>query len=419
MLQGRDFDMALDEAGRVCTTTSVCLVTVHGFPKIGGGEERFLEHFTSYLQKRGIRFAVVSSTVDSNASNVSGVGVKPFKLPMAGSTPYLFLFSVIACLRVIFLNKRYHFSLVHSIDSGYAGLAGLFASKILRLGFVVHVHCCRSRLVTLSLALRGDIWRHVLPVYEKFESLIDETVMKHADRVVAVSSEIGAYALSLGVSSERLLVNPVGLDVSSMKCSDTDKESVIREFGMPPNAFVIGYLGSLATVKGTRTLVEAFASIRRKTKDDLFLLMVGDGDKSNLENLVKRERLSSVIFAGFRSDVPRFLAAMDVFVLPSMSEGCPYSLLEAMAAGKAIVASDIPGIREVVRNGHEALLIHPCDSNILGETLLRMYADSGLRSQLRTGAEKRATRYDNETVFSKIVEMYPSLGDDSIPQPRN
>ncbi len=407
--------MTLDEDKK--RSPNVCLVTVHGFPKIGGGEERFLENFTSYLQKKSIRFVVVSSAVKSDNSNVVGLGVKPFRLPIAGATPYLFLFSVIAALRIIFLNKRYRFSVIHSIDTGYAGLAGLFASKILDLGFVVHAHCCRARLVTLSLSLRGGILCHVTPVYEKFEGLIDKVVMTHADRVVAVSGEIRDYALSLGVSTQRVLVNPVGLDMSSLKSSEGDKESVLREFGMPSNAFVIGYLGSLAKVKGTHTLVEAFALLLRKTKDDLFLLMVGDGNRTDLESEVKREKLSSVILAGFRKDVARFLAAMDVFVLPSMSEGCPYSLLEAMASGRTIVASDIASIREIVRDGHEALLIDPRDANMLEAALLRLYADGELRTQLRACAERKATQYDNDVVSSRIVELYPNLAGNSDSQP--
>jgi glycosyltransferase involved in cell wall biosynthesis len=411
--------MILGEDKTRALTPSVCLVTIHGFPKIGGGEERFLETFTSYLQKRGVRYVVVSSAVDSDNANVVGSGLRQFKLPLVGFTPYLFLFSIVACLRIVFLNKRYRFSLIHSIDTGYAGLAGLFASKILGLAFVVHAHCCRARLVTLTVASRGGIWRHVITPYQKFESLIDRLVMTHANTVVGVSGEIGSYALSLGVSSEKLVVSPVGLNLSSLKCSDSDKQSVLREFGISPEAFVIGYLGTLARAKGTYTLVEAFTLLQKEVNDDLFLLLVGGGDREYLQNEIGRENRSSVLFAGFRRDIARFLAAMDVFVLPSVSEGCPYSLLEAMAAGKAIVASDIPGIREIVRDEGEAVLINPHDARMLKNAILRLYSDSALRSRLGADAERKATQYDHDRVFSKILGLYGNLERDSNLQSRN
>ena len=116
--------------------------------------------------------------------------------------------------------------------------------------------------------------------------------------------------------------------------------------------------------------------------------------------------LSSVIIPGFRRDVKRILASIDVFVLPSLSEGCPFSLLEAMAAEKAIIASDIPGIREIVQDGIEALLFEPNNVYLLLQALLRLYYDQELRQRLGNNAKRKALLYDSDVVLRKIIKIY-------------
>lgn len=387
---------------------SVCIVTPHTFPETGGGgEERFLENFANFLANRNIHVTIISSTTKRNNQHVVGAGIKPFRLPFVGLTPYLLLFSVVASIRIVLMNKRHNFSLIHSMDIGYGGLAGLFASRILGLRFIAHSHCNRVHLLKLTILLRHDFTTHFVFLYEKLESSIEKLVSKNADLVLTVSNEIRSYISSLGVPSKKVVVNPVGLNVSSFESKAKDREEIRREFGIPVNAFVVGYVGSLLKSKGIDTLIKAFSLFQNRADLNLYLLIVGNGDhKKEMEDIVRKMRLQSVIIPGFRKDVAKVLAAMNVFVLPSLSEGCSFSLLEAMAAGKAIIASNIPSIREIVEDEKEALLVDPKDVNMLEQAILRLYDDNELREKLGRNAKKKVRQYNMDVSFNEIVRLY-------------
>lgn len=339
--------------------------------------------------------------------HIFGVGIKSFALPLLGLTPYSLLFSFIALMRIISLNKHRSFSLIHSIDTGYAGLAGLLASKILRIKFLVHSHCSRAPLLKSILLLRCGIVKYFIPPYEKFETYIDKIVSRNADLVITVSNEIGDYIYSLGVPSKKIVTIPMGINASSFELKLEDREEVRCELGIPRNAFVIGYIGRIDTPsKRVDTLVRAFSAIRAKGCVNSFLVIVGNDVHGRLENRVKNMGVKSVILTGYRKDVERILATLDVFVLPSLSEGCPFSLLEAMAGGKAIVASDIPSIRDVVEDGKEALLFNPREVNALVSALSRLCNNEDFRQTLGENARKKVFQYEEETVLSKIAEIY-------------
>jgi glycosyltransferase involved in cell wall biosynthesis len=232
-------------------------------------------------------------------------------------------------------------------------------------------------------------------------------VSRNADLVLAVSDEIKGYISSLGVPSEQVIVCPVGIDVTSFEPKAKDRDELFREFGIPLNAFVIGYVGSLAKAKGVDVLIKAFSLLQNRADLNFHLLMVGDGElKKEIGDMVREMRLHSVIVPGFRRDVAKVLAAIDVFVLASLSEGCPFSLLEAMAAGKAIIASNIPSIREIVEDEKDAILINPEDHNMLEKAILRLYYDPQLREELCKNAKKKACQYSMDGSFNRILELY-------------
>lgn len=388
---------------------SICFVIFHAFPEVGGGEERFLKYLSAFLKSKKIRFTIVSTTVRSDVPDVVGIGVKSFRLPLMGFTPYSLLFSIIAGIRIISLNKRRHFSLIHSMDTGYAGLAGLLASRILSIRFVVHSHCSRAHLLKVIHLLKHGFARYLISPYEKFESSIDRLVSRNADVVIPVSNEIGNYIESLGVPPEKIVVNPIGLDVTSFKSGMNDREEIRDEFRIPSDAFVLGYIGRIETTnKRIDVLVKAFSLFRKQANVNSYLLIIGNDEHRKLEKTVRSMKLSSVIVPGFRRDVKRILAAIDVFVLPSLSEGCPFSLLEAMAAEKAIIASDIPGIRDVVEDGKEALLFDPKDVHMLEQAFLRLYYGRELSQRLGKNAKRKVRLYDTGTgvVLKKIMKIY-------------
>jgi ribosomal protein S18 acetylase RimI-like enzyme len=129
-----------------------------------------------------------------------------------------------------------------------------------------------------------------------------------------------------------------------------------------------------------------------------------------LDDAELRDAASDVVFAGWRSDVPAALAAMDAFVLASWREGVPRSAIEAAAMGKAMVLTDIRGCREVARDGREALLVPPRDPERLAAAILALVEDDALRARLGAAARERALwRCDERRVVDRVVESYERI----------
>lgn len=135
-----------------------------------------------------------------------------------------------------------------------------------------------------------------------------------------------------------------------------------REFGIDEHAFVVGHVGRFNVAKNHAALIRAYDHIKRAVPE-AHLLLVGDGpERPTIENLVSELHLEdSVSLAGRRTDIPDMLAAMDVFVFPSSFEGHPNALLEAMACGLPVVASNIPPVRETIPSETMGTLFDPQD----------------------------------------------------------
>jgi glycosyltransferase involved in cell wall biosynthesis len=140
--------------------------------------------------------------------------------------------------------------------------------------------------------------------------------------------------------------------------------------------------------KGHRHLIAALAARSRVEGDAIHLVLVGDGPlRSEIASDVHRAGLTDrVHLLGARSDVPRLLSAADAFVLPSLWEGLPMALLEAMAAGLPVIATSVSGTRQVVEDGRTGILVTPADSNALAQAISRVVADAALRGRLGRAA---------------------------------
>jgi glycosyltransferase involved in cell wall biosynthesis len=189
-------------------------------------------------------------------------------------------------------------------------------------------------------------------------------------------------------------------------------DSVRRELGLGPDELVIGTVGRLVGEKGYRELFRAARTIRSRRPDVRFLA-VGDPDPAKADALTSvelEEASRDVVVAGWREDVPELLAAMDVFVLPTWREGVPRSAIEAAAMGKPLVLTDIPGCRQVARDGVEALHVPVRDPDRLAGAIWSLIDDDALRARMGASARERALRdFDERSVVATIMEEYSRL----------
>jgi glycosyltransferase involved in cell wall biosynthesis len=206
---------------------------------------------------------------------------------------------------------------------------------------------------------------------------------RHAAGIVTVADCNKAFLIQQGVPEGRITVVHNGLPLRDLPAAS-------GRAGLSPDVFSIGIASRLDPIKGLNYLVEAVALLRGQGIP-VHLELVGDGPLAgSLRRQVSALHLDEQVrFTGYLPDVESRLASWDVFVLPSLSEAHSLSLLEAMRAGKAILATNVGGNPESVRNGVEAVLVPPADAGALAKGLEALALNRPLRDRLAAGARRR------------------------------
>ncbi len=229
-----------------------------------------------------------------------------------------------------------------------------------------------------------------------------------ADRILAVSEETAeALHTTFGVAQKRLAVMQNGIDVEYYASRPASPERR-ASLGIPPDAKVVVAVGRLVPLKGHEYLVQALPRLRERF-GDVRLILLGDGERRGALEALCRESGTAghVIFAGNRRDVADILAFCDVFAMPSLWEGTSLALLEAMAGGRAIVATDIPGNRKVLTPDEDALLVPPEDSAALAEAVGRFLADPALAEAFGGRARRTAEAgYDIKIMVAELEKLW-------------
>lgn len=199
--------------------------------------------------------------------------------------------------------------------------------------------------------------------------------LQRCARVVAVSGALGERLVELGVPRERVVVQLNAVD--GARFSIRDRAAPRQRLGLPDDAKVVLYAGYHVPEKGVDVLVEAMARLAEAGRRDVHLMMVGGGEL--LEPLRARVRTlgfgDRVRLFGWAlpAEIPDYMAACDVFCLPSRREGCPNVVLEALASGRPVVATRVGGVPELVREGQggNGILVPAGDPGALGSALIR------------------------------------------------
>ena len=226
------------------------------------------------------------------------------------------------------------------------------------------------------------------------------------DTTIAISQSVRHALLQVGVRDHKLRIIHDGVD--SSRFEDPAPQQWRQRLGIDEKAPVVGFIGSLIKKKGIEFLLQAGPKILGQHPSCRFLL-VGTGPlQSQLEELAKSLEIQhSVIFAGPQTDIPSILAGMDIFVLPSLQEGLGVSVLEAMAAGKPIVASRVGGLPESVVQGETGFLVKPENADELAGSLLRLLDDPALCTRLgQAGKERVATHFSSHQMALQYETLY-------------
>jgi glycosyltransferase involved in cell wall biosynthesis len=215
---------------------------------------------------------------------------------------------------------------------------------------------------------------------------------RRVDLFLASSEAIRAMLVEDGIDGTRVLTVHEGVDVDGVLA--TPSTSVRELLGWPADALVVGNIAALVPHKGQKHLVEAARLVLERVPAARFLIL-GQGElQVALEHQIGELHLQGrVVLAGFRKDVLALLKTFDVFVMSSVTEGLGTSLLDAMAASRAIVATRAGGIPEVVEEGVTGLLVPPADAALLAERIVTLLKNDALRHRMGEAALARVREW--------------------------
>ena len=230
------------------------------------------------------------------------------------------------------------------------------------------------------------------------------------DRVIAVSEAIRDALLEAGVRRERVVVIPSAVDLERLR-ANADRASGRRDLGVAEEEFLVGAVGHLALHKGHAVLVEAARRVAAKEPKVRFVLTGIGEQEEDLRRRIEAAGLTAIFrLTGFRKEIAGIVSALDALAFPSLSgEGSPAVLKEAMACGVAIVASDIHGVREIVRPGREGLLVPPKDPEALADALLRLARDRELRVECARRGRERSLEFSVARLVDRTEALYRDL----------
>lgn len=252
--------------------------------------------------------------------------------------------------------------------------------------------------------------------YRAYEAL-DGIALRHvANRIIAVSRSVAESLESAGCAGTPVIQIPNGIDLGKLRRVRV-REQVRQELGVGAGVPLIGTVGRLSPVKGHVHFLRAAALILEREAGARFLI-VGDGPlRSQL--VAEAERLGvdgACVFTGCRADVPDLVGALDIFVLPSLDEGIPMALLEAMALGKPAVATAVGGIPEILTDRVTGLLVIPENARALADACLDLVRDPALAHAIGTRAMSLVERtFSHERNGQAVVELYRAVTAERMP----
>jgi glycosyltransferase involved in cell wall biosynthesis len=371
------------------------ILHIVGDSKFGGGSIVILR-LSQKAKELGWKVDVL--TTDQTFKEVlmdNGIGVIDLDVILRNINPVRELRGLYKLYRFL---RWSDYEIVHTHTSK-AGFVGRLAAKLAGIPIIIHtVHGFAFHEESRPLTL----W---------FYASLERIASHWCDKIVTVSEFHRKWALKLGIGNEeKVLAIPNGIP-RERAVPKRSKEEIRKELKLTQEIVILS-TGRLAPQKGLEYLIKSIPILFSKIKKSFKVLLVGEGPlKSYLENLIKTLGIEQYVkFLGFRNDIGNLLSISDIVVLLSLWEGLSIALLEAMAAGKPIVATNIGSNSEVIKDGVSGLLVPSKDSKALAEAVMKILLNPDLAKKLGNSARVVYQNYYTEDrMLNEYVKLYISL----------
>lgn len=284
---------------------------------------------------------------------------------------------------------------------------------------LVHSNCDHSlRYVRQACRLsRVPYVSHVRDFVRPWFQPSNLRALNTASAVVANSKAVATVCVDAGVNSSRvhLVYNPIDLAIFR-QASKLNQLQTRCDLGLPVDAFIIGLIGQVQTIKGHSDLVDAAPLVVKEVPSAHFLI-VGAAEAPGMQRF-KGQLMQSLQdsgltdrfhFMGFRDDIPQIIRSLDVLAVPSLTESFGRTVVEGLATGCPVIGTDVGGIPEIIRDGHNGLLIPPHDPHSLAGAITRLAEDGTLRHSLQQTGLRSVDRFSIEQHVDQIQTLYDRI----------
>ncbi len=354
-------------------------VLVHGLSNESGMtdlEQKIVEEGIDKAKRKGVKVIILPSMVRS---------IRPIKD----------LKAFFALIWLIFKEKP---DIVHT-HSSKAGILGRVAAKLCSVPNIIHTP-------------HGHVFYGHFGVFASRIFLrIEKLLSRITDRMVALTDgEMVDYINMSVCPQEKLLKIHSGVDVKRFMQSNGNDVEKRRSLGLDQNGKVVGFVGWLLPIKGPKYLLKAMKYVWQKYPETS-LIFVGKGelDIDLRARALETSTNGKVKFLGWREDIDEIMPVFDMLVLPSLNEGMGRVLVEAMAAGKPVVASSVGGIPDLVQDGRTGYLVPPADEKALAEAIKKLLDDPEKAWEMGQNGKQHCQQFSLEAMIAKLDALYADL----------
>jgi glycosyltransferase involved in cell wall biosynthesis len=288
--------------------------------------------------------------------------------------------------------------LVHTHTSK-AGMLGRLAAKLAGVAIIVHKP-------------HGHVfYGHFGRITSRLFLAVERCLSHLTDRLIALTDgEMNDYITLSVCPPEKMVKIHSGVDISKFRKSSENMVEKKREMGLSQHGVLIGFVGWLLPIKGPMQLLKAMEDVWQD-HENTALVFIGKGD---LDVDLRTEALKIIAngrvnFLGWRNDIDEIMPLFDIFVMPSLNEGMGRVLVEAMAAGKPIVASKVGGIPDLVQHNHNGLLVPPGDEKALAAGIRQLINDPAKAKKMGQRGQELCNQFSVESMVEKIDRLYSEL----------
>lgn len=310
------------------------------------------------------------------------------------------LFDLLAILEIFIFLKKNRFEIIH-LNSSKAGVIGSVTGWIYNL--------FRKNKIKILYTAHGWVYSEPLSFCKRYLYLWTERIAcLLRDATIVLSEKEKSVGLKYKTVKEKTVtIIPNGIDLN--KIYFLDREQAKRAL-FPKRAdqdIIIGTIANLYKTKGLDILIHGFKNIYEQN-NNCRLIIIGEGpERQVLEKIIVKENLQeAVILTGRKENAAQYLKAFDIFVLPSIKEGFPYALLEAMTAGLPIIATQVGAIPEIIKNGSNGILVETGQEKGLAGAIQRLLNYQELRNTIGQTALQDIANYSLQKMIKETKEIY-------------